>query len=128
MSTTPMSPTPSSMGMGSNTAKPQGINNRRNSAARTLALTAFIGLIGAADLQSSQWTSRIDYLDLSHGVSSRPSTLNRNYALETNPHPDPLPFTKGGGNLRGHPVRVTEQGSETGAHLLSPLGAGRGSR
>src|SRR5207245_3753012 len=32
----------------------------------------------------------------------------------TNPHPDPLPFTKGEGNLRWHRVRVTEQGSKTG--------------
>jgi len=54
--------------------------------------------------------------------------LSRIHAVETNPHPDPLPFTKGEGNLRGHRVRVTEQGSKTGAHLLSPLGAGRGSR
>jgi hypothetical protein len=41
--------------------------------------------------------------------------LSRIHAVETNPHPDPLPFTKGEGNLRRHRVRVTEQGSKTGA-------------
>src|SRR5436309_3393898 len=57
--------------------------------------------------------------------------LSRIYAVETNPpvlrssarttataeggHPDPLPFTKGEGNLRWHRVRVTEQRSKTGA-------------
>jgi len=30
-----------------------------------------------------------------------------------------LPFTKGEGNLRWHRVRVTEQGSDTGAFYLS---------
>ena len=34
-------------------------------------------------------------------------------AVEMNPHPDPLPFTKGEGNLQWHLVRVTEQGSES---------------
>src|SRR5947207_9261380 len=48
MSTAPASPTPSSMGRGSNRATPQGINNRRSSATRLSALTAFIGLIGGA--------------------------------------------------------------------------------
>src|SRR5437016_9118534 len=48
MSTAPASPTPSSMGMGSNSAKPQGINNRRSSAITFSALTAFIGLIAGA--------------------------------------------------------------------------------
>ena len=37
-----------------------------------------------------------------------------------------LPFTKGEGNLRWHRVRVTEQGSETGA--FSPLPARSGER
>src|SRR6266511_3850153 len=41
--------------------------------------------------------------------------VNRIHGVETNPHPDPLPFTKGEGNLRWHRVRVTEQGSKTGA-------------
>src|SRR6266702_3526647 len=36
------------MGMGSNSGKPQGINNRRSSATRLSALTAFMGLIAAA--------------------------------------------------------------------------------
>jgi hypothetical protein len=34
-------------------------------------------------------------------------------------------FRRGEGNLRRRHVRVTEQESKTGAHLLSPLGAGR---
>src|ERR1044071_3590255 len=36
--------------------------------------------------------------------------LSRIHAVELNPHPDPLPFTKGEGNLRWRRVRVTEQG------------------
>src|SRR6266496_1059771 len=54
-----------------------------------------------------------------------PTSVSRIHAVETNPHPDPLPFTKGEGNLRWHRVRITEQVSEIDAHLLSPLGAGR---
>src|SRR6266511_1966526 len=41
--------------------------------------------------------------------------LSRIHAVETNPHPDPLPSTKGEGNLRWHRVPVTEQRSRTGA-------------
>ena len=35
--------------------------------------------------------------------------LSRIHAVEPNPHPDPLPFTKGEGNLRWHRIRVTEE-------------------
>ena len=63
--------------------------------------------------------------------------LSRIHAVETNPHPlpapqpsrqagDPLPFTNGEGNLRWHRVRVTEQGSETGAFRLSSPRSERG--
>src|SRR5437773_4823509 len=52
--------------------------------------------------------------------------LSRIYAVETNPHPDPLPFTKGEGNLRWHRIRVTEQGSKTGAFQLSSPRSERG--
>src|SRR5438046_7435334 len=52
--------------------------------------------------------------------------LIRIHAVETNPHPDPLPFAKGEGNLRWHHVRVTEQGSETGAFQLSSPRSERG--
>src|SRR6266516_1469799 len=52
--------------------------------------------------------------------------LNRIHAVETNPHPDPLPYTKGEGNLRWHRVRVTQQGSETGAFQLSSPRSERG--
>src|SRR5204863_6973044 len=48
------------------------------------------------------------------GSISSPSSI---HAVETNP--DPLPFTKGEGNLRWHRVGVTEQGSKTGAFQLS---------
>src|SRR6266536_1038508 len=50
-----------------------------------------------------------------HALAGRPGRwrlLSRIFAVETNPHPDPLPFAKGEGNLRWHRVRVTEQGSE----------------
>src|SRR5438034_177346 len=39
--------------------------------------------------------------------------LSRIHAVETNPHPDPLPFTKGEGDVRWHRVRVTEQPPKT---------------
>src|SRR5216117_943617 len=53
-------------------------------------------------------------------------SLNRIHAVETNPHPDPLPFTKGEGNLRWHRVRVIEQEPKTGAFQLSSPSSERG--
>ncbi len=52
--------------------------------------------------------------------------ISRKYAVETNPHADPLPFTKGAGNIRWHDVQVTEQGSEKGAFQLSSPRSERG--
>ena len=52
--------------------------------------------------------------------------VRADHAVEMNPHPDPLPFTKGEGNLRWHRVGVTEQGSETGAFQLSSPRSERG--
>ena len=43
------------------------------------------------------------------------SLLSRIHAVETNPHSDPLPSTKGEGNLRRHRVRVTDQRPEKSA-------------
>src|SRR5437016_9199058 len=40
------------------------------------------------------------------------SQISRIHAVETNPHPDPLPFMKGEGNLRWHRVRITAQQTE----------------
>src|SRR6266566_1424306 len=62
MSTTPVS-TPSSMGMGSNSAKPQGMNNRRSSATRFSALTAFISLIAATGASTLfEFPSHVEHL------------------------------------------------------------------
>ena len=52
--------------------------------------------------------------------------LSRIHPVETNPHPDPLPFPRGEGNLRWHRGRVTEQGSETRAFSLSSPRSERG--
>src|SRR5712671_8129958 len=59
------------------------------------------------------------------GLSYRrfPGFLSRSHAVQTNPHPDPLPFPKGEGNHKWHRVRVTEQCPETGA-LLPSVGKG----
>src|SRR5256885_1117674 len=62
MSTTPVS-TLSSMGMGSNSAKPQGMNNRRSSATRFSALTAFISLIAATGASTLfEFPSHVEHL------------------------------------------------------------------
>src|SRR6266699_828345 len=52
--------------------------------------------------------------------------LSRIHAVETNPHPDLLPFTKGEGIVRWPRVRVTEQGSEKGACWISSPRSERG--
>src|SRR2546427_3270572 len=67
-----------------------------------------------------RWTTKLGVSLLGQAL------LSRIHAVETNPHPDPLPFTKGEGNLRGHRVRVTEQESKTGAFLLSSPRSERG--
>src|SRR2546427_9611953 len=67
---------------------------------------------------SSEMLKRIHREDAS-------ALLSRIYAVETNPHPDPLPFTKGEGNLRWHHARVTEQGSR---QVRRPLPARSGER
>src|SRR5207248_4529324 len=53
--------------------------------------------------------------------------LSRIHAVETNPHPDPLPFTTGEGKLRWHRVQVTDQRSER-MRCSSPLPARSGER
>src|SRR5207247_10661439 len=73
---------------------------------------------GGADAQRRGEPTRIT-ADKSTGFPGTPRELSGIHAVETNPHPDPLPFRKGEGNLRWHRVRVTEQGSEKGAFQLS---------
>src|SRR6266511_2937773 len=60
-------------------------------------------------------------------VIEREAMLSRINAVETNPHPDPLPFRKGVGNLRCHRFRVTESDPRR-VRLSSPLPARSGER
>ena len=88
----------------------------------------FMNIIGHGLSERSMAVAQLGRcLEIVHWLNRRKrSELRRIHAVETNPHPDPLPFRKGEGNLLWHRVRVTEQGSKTRAFELSSPRSERG--
>src|SRR6266700_6215004 len=74
-------------------------------------------LQGIGRSESAAFSERLDFR----------AALRRKHAVETNPHPDPLPFRKGEGNLRWHRVRVPNTDPRR-ERSISPLPARSGER